>query len=294
MRGVPAPADVLHAYGAYGIAQAFWDTTYAPDFPTAAKLMSDIWTAGGGEKVDGVIAGDPSLMAGLLSVVGPVSTPVWPETITKDNVQQIVGADVYKTTSGATSDAWELGIGKALWAAVLTRPWPMQAMSAAISAAAKGRHLQVWSPDPSAEATLQAARRGRGRDVPRRRLAARHHQRLHRQPGRLLRHDAHLGDARRSTGHHDRDVHEHRAERTAQHPAGHDARRHRRQAARHVRARGDALHAAGLAAGEGHGRRQAELSVRGTAVRAADDHGGAAGEPRGDVDGGVPLPPAGA
>ena len=139
----------------------FWDTTYAPDFPTAAKLMSDIWTAGGGEKVDGVIAGDPALMAGLLSVVGPVSTPAWPETITADNVQRIVGADVYKTTSGATSDAWELGIGKALWGAVLTRPWPMQAMSAAISSAAKGRHLQVWSPDPSAEATLQSPRRRR-------------------------------------------------------------------------------------------------------------------------------------
>ena len=121
---------------------------------------------------------------------------MWPETITKDNVQQIVGADVYKTTSGATSDAWELGIGKALWAAVLTRPWPMQAMSAALSAAAKGRHLQVWSPDPSAEATLQGARRGRDRDVPQRRLAAGHHQRLHRQPGRLLRHDAHLRYAR--------------------------------------------------------------------------------------------------
>ncbi len=117
--GVPAPADVLRAYGDYGIAQAFWDTTYAPDFPTAAKLMSDIWTAGGGEKVDGVIAGDPALMAGLLSVVGPVSTPAWPETITADNVQRIVGADVYKTTSGATSDAWELGIGEALWSAVL-------------------------------------------------------------------------------------------------------------------------------------------------------------------------------
>ena len=107
--GVPAPADVLRAYGDYGIAQAFWDTTYAPDFPTAAKLMSDIWTAGGGEKVDGVIAGDPALMAGLLSVVGPVTTPAWPETITADNVQRIVGADVYKTTSGATSNAWSSG-----------------------------------------------------------------------------------------------------------------------------------------------------------------------------------------
>ena len=105
-----------------------------------------------------MIAGDPSLMAGLLSVVGPVSTPVWPETITKDNVQQIVGADVYKTTSGAISDAWELGIGKALWTAVLTRPWPMQAMSSAISAAAEGRPPPGVEPRPFVRSGAQGTR----------------------------------------------------------------------------------------------------------------------------------------
>ena len=61
-----------------------------------------------------------------------------------------------RRTSGATSDAWELGIGEALWGAVLTRPWPMQAMSAAISSAAEGGHLQVWSPDAGVESALQA------------------------------------------------------------------------------------------------------------------------------------------
>ena len=190
-----------------------------------------------------------------------------------------MGADVYKTTSGATSDAWELGIGRALWSAVLTRPWPMQAMSATISSAAEGHHLQVWSPDAAAEATLQALGVGGAVTFPddgaplvtvngytdnRAGYFVTTHTSVKRE-GRLVTATVTftstapsgppsilLGMTRGDT-------------------AG--------QAARHVRTRGDALPAAGLATGEGHGRRRAELSVRGTAVRTADDHGSAAGEP---------------
>jgi hypothetical protein len=93
-------------------------------------------------------------MASLLQVVGPVDTPAWPEQITSDNLEQIVGADVYKTTSSTESDTWEVGIGSALWGAVLTRPWPVLAMATAMSTAVDGGHLQVWSPLPDEEAAL--------------------------------------------------------------------------------------------------------------------------------------------
>ena len=96
-----------------------------------------------------------------LEVVGPVDTPAWPETITADNVQQIVGADVYKTTSQEQSDAWEVGIGASLWDAVLTRPWPVQAMATAMSSAVDGGHLQVWSTRPGRAGSAGTARRDR-------------------------------------------------------------------------------------------------------------------------------------
>ena len=67
------PADAKKAWGWAGIDRIFWDTTYTPDFPTAAGFMKGIWEAGGGKPVDGVIAGDPALMASLLQVVGPVT-----------------------------------------------------------------------------------------------------------------------------------------------------------------------------------------------------------------------------
>jgi hypothetical protein len=153
---VPGPADAKQAWHWAGIDRFFWDTTYTPDFPTAAGFMKGIWEASGGQPVDGVVAGDPALMASLLQVVGPVESLTWPETITADNVEAIVGADVYRTTSQPQSDAWEVGMGMALWYAVLSRPWPVEAMATATSEAVLGGHLQVWSAHTEEEQKLGA------------------------------------------------------------------------------------------------------------------------------------------
>ena len=71
---VDAPAEVRRRYDDRGSRIAFWDTTYSPDFPTDARLMLGIWEAAGHPPVDGVIAGDASLLSGVLEATGPVST----------------------------------------------------------------------------------------------------------------------------------------------------------------------------------------------------------------------------
>jgi len=93
-------------------------------------------------------------MASLLGVVGSVQTPAWPTAITADNVESVVGAEVYLTTSQAQSDAWQVAIGASLWDAVLTRAWPIAPMASAISDAASSGHLRVWSAHPSEETAL--------------------------------------------------------------------------------------------------------------------------------------------
>ncbi len=50
VRPVPGPADAKKAWGWAGIDRIFWDTTYTPDFPTAAGFMKGIWEAGGGNR----------------------------------------------------------------------------------------------------------------------------------------------------------------------------------------------------------------------------------------------------
>ena len=153
---VNGPAEAKRAWHWAGIDRFFWDTTYTADFPTAAGFMKRIWEAGGGTPVDGVIAGDPALMSAMLDVVGSVDTPAWPETITADNVQRIVGADVYRTEDSHQSDAWEVGVGDALWQAFLSRPMSPEPLAHALSSGAAGGHLQVWTTDASEEAQLDS------------------------------------------------------------------------------------------------------------------------------------------
>jgi hypothetical protein len=120
---VAAPEEVVKRWKDSGSFSNFIDTTYPPDFPTAGMLMTEIWQAAGRPSVDGVLAADPHFMAELLRVLGPVDTPAWPDTITADNVVQILAADTFKTPSYIVSDRWQNTVGDALWQALLTRPW---------------------------------------------------------------------------------------------------------------------------------------------------------------------------
>jgi hypothetical protein len=153
---VPGPAEAKRVWGWAGIDQALWDTTYTPDFPTAAGFMKRITQTAGLPAVDGVIAGDTAFMASMLGVVGPVDTPAWPEQLNAETVPRIVGADAYRTTSAAQSDAWQKAIGAAMWRAVLTRPWPLQPLATALADARDGGHLHVWSTQPEEEQGLDA------------------------------------------------------------------------------------------------------------------------------------------
>ncbi len=152
---VAAPDDITRMWGPFGSLTSFWNTTYTSDFPTAARLMEAIWREGGGEPVDGVIAGDTAFMAALLDVVGPVEAPGWPEIIDADNVERIVGADVYRTTDQLTSDAWQVAIGDALWTAVFTRVWAFEPMLTATADAVTNGNLQVWAQRPDEQEALE-------------------------------------------------------------------------------------------------------------------------------------------
>ena len=155
---VPAPPDIVRLYGDFGATTDFIATTYSPDFPTDARLMLNIWEAAGRPPVDGVISGDAVLMSHLLEALGPVDSPVvepgWPATITSDNVVEVMNRDTFMTTSQTLSDQWQTAIGTALWGALLSRPWPPQALATAVGRAVEERHLQVYSTDPAQQQAL--------------------------------------------------------------------------------------------------------------------------------------------
>jgi hypothetical protein len=71
------PIDLGPDFNAlYGTDPGIWqNTTLSPDFPSDAKIMVALWQKQSGEKVDGVIAVDPFVLAAILKASGPIHPP---------------------------------------------------------------------------------------------------------------------------------------------------------------------------------------------------------------------------
>jgi hypothetical protein len=157
LRSVPrveAPPDVVSRYARFGALTHFIATTYSPDFPTSARLLMQLWEASGRPAVDGVIAVDSVWMSYVLSAIGPVETPAWPQPITAESVSDLLDRQTFETRSQTRSDRLQNALGAALWSAVLERPLPAQGFADAVARAARERHLQVYSADPGEEQML--------------------------------------------------------------------------------------------------------------------------------------------
>jgi len=75
----------------------FWQQVIAfPDFPTTARMISELYPQSGGRPIDGVIAIDPMGLSALLELTGPVTVPGWPEPISAGNVTDVVLRDAYR------------------------------------------------------------------------------------------------------------------------------------------------------------------------------------------------------
>ena len=53
------PADYLARYGAFDPQKLFQDVSYAPDLPTVADVIQQLYPQAGGDHIDGVLALDP-------------------------------------------------------------------------------------------------------------------------------------------------------------------------------------------------------------------------------------------
>ena len=66
------PAQYLDMYGSFQPQDYFQDPTYAPDLPTVADVISQMYAQSGHGPIDGVMVLDPRSVASLLRFTGPV------------------------------------------------------------------------------------------------------------------------------------------------------------------------------------------------------------------------------
>jgi len=100
------PADFLERFGEYGFRspngsvgrQVWHNITMAPDFPTVARVIADLYPKSGGQKVDGVLSLDVYTIARLLKITGPVSVPGRAQPLTADNAAKFLLTGQYSDT----------------------------------------------------------------------------------------------------------------------------------------------------------------------------------------------------
>ena len=83
-------SDFMARYGQFDPGQHFQDTTYSPDFPTVAEVISQLYPQAGGDQLDGVLMVDPYGLAPLLSITGPVVVPGLTQALTSHNATEIL------------------------------------------------------------------------------------------------------------------------------------------------------------------------------------------------------------
>lgn len=94
-RTLTGPADYLARYAQFEPAQTWQNVTLSPDFPSVGQVIEQLYPQSGGVPVDGVISVDPAALAGVLTLIGPVTVPLWPVPLSGINVTPILLHDQY-------------------------------------------------------------------------------------------------------------------------------------------------------------------------------------------------------
>jgi len=131
----------------------------SPHFPYAAQIWASMWKNYSGQKVDGVLAVDPTALGYLLAVTGPATLP---------DKSQISGANAVALTQSANyakfgglsasaiaqRKAYQLGIASAVSTKILAARGDPAGLLEALGKAAGERRVLVWSADPAVQADL--------------------------------------------------------------------------------------------------------------------------------------------
>jgi hypothetical protein len=151
--------DYRQLYNAAGPTSLYGNSNLSPNFPYAAQIWASMWKNYSGQKVDGVIAVDPTALGYLLDVTGPATLPDKSQ-ISGANAVALTQATSYAKFPG-TSDAdnaqrqaYLLDVASAASKQILAARGEPAALVEAAGKAAGERRFLVWSADPAIEAAL--------------------------------------------------------------------------------------------------------------------------------------------
>jgi len=155
LTGLP---DFTARYGQFDPGQHFQDTTYSPDLPTVAQVISQLYAQTGGDQLDGVLMVDPYGLAPLLSITGPVAVPGLAQPLTSHNAPEILLKTQYLTglAQNTRHDLLQYALHATFQRLVNgSLPGP-RVLSRELEPAVLGGRIAFWSVHPKDAPLVQA------------------------------------------------------------------------------------------------------------------------------------------
>ena len=151
-----APEEFLQRYRGFDVAGSWQQVNVSPDFPTTARVISELYPQSGGRPVDGVIAVDPPGLAALLELTGPVEVAGWPDPITAANVVDVTLRAAYERYPVQDDRVEFLGaVARRVWEAFTTAELGNPARIAqSLSRASRDGHLMAYAAEPPEQALI--------------------------------------------------------------------------------------------------------------------------------------------
>lgn len=130
--------------------------TMAPDFPTVAQVIGQLYPQSGGQPIDGVFMLDSQAIATLLNFTGPIDIDAVEQPLTADNAAQFINKDQYLLPDSAQrADLLEQIARTAVIQLLSTAlPPPAELANEFAPLAAAGR-LMFWSSNPDEQELLE-------------------------------------------------------------------------------------------------------------------------------------------
>lgn len=155
--GVHLPPEIGRLYSPTGVGVDLRSTTRSPDLEAMGPVAAEIMATHGVPHLDGIVVVDAVALEHVTRVTGPVQ--VGALEVRPDDVLRTVLHDTYRyfDTVGDHAARKELQgeIAAAVVDAITTRAVSTPALLDAVSEAAQGRHLLLWSADRALQRTWE-------------------------------------------------------------------------------------------------------------------------------------------
>ncbi|UJP41119.1 DUF4012 domain-containing protein [Cellulomonas palmilytica] len=129
--------------------------TATPDFARTAELASALWERETGRQVDGVLTVDPVVLARLLDVIGPTTTPDGTRLTSDDAVETLLSGAYARYPDATDSDTFFAQVAQSVVSATFAGGYSGKELVDAVGDVVGEGRVSVWTADDDVRERLR-------------------------------------------------------------------------------------------------------------------------------------------